>query len=290
MRIVYMNGGLGNQIFQYIFFRWLQKVTGDSCIVDDSAFFGGNVPHNGYELEHIFRVGIPRLSQRFEPDVWNFMIERREHGIGIAQQLNDAGMPLEVVREEAVKNIQFSGKVTVMDKSGSLPLVTFPNTYYHGYWIGSAYFVRISEQICQELVFPEIIDEKNQCLAERIQNSASVALHIRRGDMAALGGSAEPAFFARAIRYMEREIPDGQYFLFSDDLAWCRTHEEVLGLNLIRERLEYVEGNEGDTAFRDMQMIFLCQNCIGDRSTFSMLARMLRGDGHGINILKWDDC
>lgn len=54
MRLVYMNGGLGNQIFQYVFFRWLEVETGESCIIDDTAFFGSNVPHNGYELERLF--------------------------------------------------------------------------------------------------------------------------------------------------------------------------------------------------------------------------------------------
>ena len=29
-----MNGGLGNQIFQYVFFRWLEVETGESCIID----------------------------------------------------------------------------------------------------------------------------------------------------------------------------------------------------------------------------------------------------------------
>ena len=56
MRIVYVNGGLGNQIFQYVFFRWLEVVTGESCVMDDGLFFGGSVPHNGYELEQIFGV------------------------------------------------------------------------------------------------------------------------------------------------------------------------------------------------------------------------------------------
>ena len=35
MQIVMLNGGLGNQIFQYIFFRWLEVRSGEQCVIDD---------------------------------------------------------------------------------------------------------------------------------------------------------------------------------------------------------------------------------------------------------------
>ena len=51
MKIVLMNGGLGNQLFQYAFYRYIQIATNDICYIDDSAFFGKNVEHNGFENE-----------------------------------------------------------------------------------------------------------------------------------------------------------------------------------------------------------------------------------------------
>ena len=38
MKIVLMNGGLGNQLFQYAFYRYIQIATNDICYIDDSAF------------------------------------------------------------------------------------------------------------------------------------------------------------------------------------------------------------------------------------------------------------
>lgn len=38
-----LNGGLGNQLFQYIFARYIEKNSADNCIIDDSAFWGNNV-------------------------------------------------------------------------------------------------------------------------------------------------------------------------------------------------------------------------------------------------------
>ena len=43
MQSIMLNGGLGNQLFQYIFARYIEKNSADNCIIDDSAFWGNNV-------------------------------------------------------------------------------------------------------------------------------------------------------------------------------------------------------------------------------------------------------
>ena len=50
MKIILMNGGLGNQLFQYVFYRYIEFATGDICYIDDSAFGGNNIEHNGFEI------------------------------------------------------------------------------------------------------------------------------------------------------------------------------------------------------------------------------------------------
>ncbi len=49
MRIQYLNGGLANQVFQYIFVRFaeLYYPEGGPWFLDDSFFFVNQV-HNGY--------------------------------------------------------------------------------------------------------------------------------------------------------------------------------------------------------------------------------------------------
>ncbi|MBR1858669.1 MAG: hypothetical protein IJ797_04165, partial [Selenomonadaceae bacterium] len=65
MNIVYMNGGLGNQMFHYIFFRWLEINSSEKCVIDDAPFYLDNVPHNGYELNKIFGLKPAMLSDKF---------------------------------------------------------------------------------------------------------------------------------------------------------------------------------------------------------------------------------
>ncbi len=76
MKIQYLNGGLANQIFQYIFVRYAQLSFPEQDIwyLDDSFFFINQV-HNGYELEHIFRLKPNLLSKYFDSDICNQLLE-----------------------------------------------------------------------------------------------------------------------------------------------------------------------------------------------------------------------
>ena len=49
MWIVMLNGGLGNQMFQYIFALYLAQ-NGARVVIDDAAFFGTDVAHGGFGL------------------------------------------------------------------------------------------------------------------------------------------------------------------------------------------------------------------------------------------------
>lgn len=280
-----MNGGLGNQMFQYIFFRWLQLHCEDECIVDDSAFFGKNVPHSGYEIEK-FGLHPQRLSSLFAADIWDFMLKRRQGGNGIAQQLLEAGMELTAVQETGNDNFSFGGKIIKMRDSDQVPIPA-GNTYYHGYYLGNKYYWDIHDNIGQEIVFPKL-DAVNQALWQHICQCDSVGIHVRRGDMAALGWSADPSFFAKAIAYMETVYKQPEYFLFSDDLAWCQEHREELGLAALGKRVRPVSGNEGDKAYIDLLLLISCKQRIGDRSSFSFLASCLSDNNKG-DILKWQN-
>ena len=56
MQIIWCSGGLGNQMFQYAFYRRLQ-LDGKSVTLDISGFNDYGL-HNGFELDKIFPVKI----------------------------------------------------------------------------------------------------------------------------------------------------------------------------------------------------------------------------------------
>jgi hypothetical protein len=272
MRIAFMNGGLGNQVFQYIFFRWLEITTTDSCIIDDSAFYGENVPHNGYELERLFGIKTKLLSGFFDRDIWNYMVKQRKGPMGIAQQLLDGGLEFKVLFESGT--LTFSGEVIQFGKDAFPPKLD-GNVYYHGYYLGSRYFSLIESIIRKELQFPAIVSTKNRDYQAMIKASNSVAVHIRRGDMVSLGWTASPDYFANQIQAVEESVSFVRYFVFSDDLAWCQDHSAELGLNGVADRLVWIHGNSGANAYVDLQLMSLCKYLIANSSSFSALAGLL---------------
>lgn len=287
MQIVMLNGGLGNQVFQYIFFRWLEIRTGETCVIDDSAFWGGQIEHNGYELERVFSVFPKRLSEYFAPEVWSMMIERMEKGTPVYQQLADAGMELVMVCQPLSGEVPFVGSRRTFD-AGMVPFSDQANYYYYGYWIGLYWMKKISGIIDSELRFPPLPAGYNRQVGQQIRASRNpVAIHIRRGDMARLGWTAGWEYYQQRIIYLEQQMKVDQYYLFSDDLCWCQEHSQTLGLAAIGDRLTIVEGNQGDKAYVDMQLMALCHHRLSDHSSFSLLAGILCRYPDKMEINRW---
>ncbi len=289
MRIVYVNGGLGNQIFQYVFFRWLEVETGESCVIDDGLFFGGNVPHNGYELERIFGVRKKRLSRMIPEPIWQEMIKRKESGVGIAQQLLDAGNNIKVICEENISNISFNGEMThTKGTPEAVRSVIQDDAYFHGYWLGYGFWLAFENVIRTELVFPDLQGGRNQKLAQMMSKERnSTAVHIRRGDMVKLGWATSMAWHRAAASAAEKEWRPEHYYLFSDDLPWCMEHLDELGLAGEAAKLVPVDGNVGENAYIDMQLMSLCAHRLIPRSSFSLAAGMFCSRKDKADLIGW---
>ncbi len=289
MRIVYMNGGLGNQIFQYVFFRWLEVETGESCIIDDALFFGENVPHNGYELERIFGVRKKRLSNIIPAAIWQEMVKARKNGDGIAQQLLDAGNDIKAVCQIKTPNFVFNGETQyVENKPESVREVMSDNCYYHGYWLGDVFWMEFPKVILTELVFPELNSNDNIKLGQIMSRERhSTAVHIRRGDMVTMGWATPSKWYRAAVSKAEVTWHPEHYYLFSDDLSWCLDNLHEMGLEGVKNRLVVVEGNSGDSAYVDMQLMSMCAHRIIPRSSFSLAANFFCRRPDKMNMIAW---
>ena len=275
MNIVFMNGGLGNQTFQYIYLRYLELQTGQPCIIDDSPFWGSDVPHNGYELEKVFHIHHQRMSELFDADVWNYMVSQRNSVAGIAQELSDGGMPLCMVYD--TPNYRFNGTAYWAENIPDHALDHFQNIYYHGYWLGNRYYIDFENIIRKELVFPLLVTNQNamQYLIQVKNSVCPVCIHIRRGDMVACGWCPEPEYYADSIGTFSAAHPHADFFLFSDDPDWCIAHQKELGLNALHEHVHYITGNTSENSWMDLSIMSNCHYFIVGRSSFSLLAWML---------------
>ena len=287
MKIQYLNGGLANQVFQYIFVRFaeLYYPAGGPWFLDDSFFFANQV-HNGYEREKVFGIQANLLSRYFDADVWQELIRNRKNGISLAQSFADMDLPIEMIAETTNYKTHnpFRGKIYRIPSNEFHPEITkLPGnaTYYHGYWIHPQWFRSYQNILRKELSFPSITDAQNQKYADLIASSNSIAVHIRRGDYIDLGWGLSASYYLESMQKALAEYRDAVFFIFSDDLNWCRNNASSLGFHLTPDII-YVEGNTGNSNYRDMQLMSMCRRMIMSNSAFCYLAALL---GNSMEIL-----
>jgi hypothetical protein len=280
MKIIYLNGGLANQTFQYIFYRFceLKYPEYGPWFLDDS-FFYTNKAHNGYELDKVFGVSPNLLSQYFDEDVWDEFIRNKRNGHSIPKTMRDMGFDVTFIAEYhgSGKLNPYDGPVYQLPENAFLVPFVPPNspiTYFHVYALDINYFNAYRDILKEELSFPPIDDPMNLEYAHSLLSRYSVAVHIRRGDFVPINAAMECEYYHNAITGILQDTPDCHFFVFSDDLGWCRDNRDELGLSLT-PHITYVSGNTGPNSFRDLQLMTLSREMILCVSSFGYLALVL---------------
>ena len=280
--IIYMNGGLGNQMFQFFFYHWLKSKINEPVIVDDTYFFVENI-HNGLELERIFGYKMVKLSEVLPKDVFADVLKRRAAGEAVAEQLFKAGYPISLIAE--YDNIpKFSGAISYFPGYNPDSKKNKGMLYYHMYNLNGHYLRELQKEgNFPKNPFPEGLDEENEKYAKKMRETESVALHVRRGDFVKLGWAFENSTYKKAVDMMNEKLENPVYFIFSDDLNYCMNHLNEMGLD--NNEVVFVEGNVAPNNYKDLQLMTMCKHRIVSNSSFSYLAAMLREyDGLILNM------
>lgn len=283
MKIQLLNGGLANQVFQYVFSRCgeLSDPSHERWYLDDSSFFTGNI-HNGYELERVFGLKPRLLSETFEPDVWQEYVDMKKRGYSIPQIFLDCGenIAMYAQTDDYQMTNPFSGHIYRMEPDGGfypqiLTLKETPIMYYHGSWVDGRWFEMYRDVFEKELQFPEIKGMQALAYEAMIEEAEySVAVHIRRGDYVGLGLSLDANYYHDALQKLSESKEKFKVFVFSDDLYWCHQHSFELGLHFVQD-IEYVSGNAGAESYVDLYLMSKCDSIIMANSAFSFLAALL---------------
>jgi len=94
----------------------------------------------------------------------------------------------------------------------------------------------------------------------------SVAIHVRRGDFSKHDGGllVTSNFYNDSISEMERKLDGPIFFVFSDDIPWCKENLKA------RKTMYFVDFNDEQNAFKDMSLAASCKHFIlSNESTFS---------------------
>lgn len=279
IKIQFLNGGLANQAFQYIFARYYELSHPGSVMYLDDSYFALHTVHNGYELEKVFGLHPHMLSECFTPDSWEFILNERRHGKSVATILAEHEMPVTMIAEtDNYREFNpFSGTVLSVPTGGFFPKIMDYSTplYYHGYWINRKWFDAYRDVFLREFRFPPMSDQKNQDYLTKIRQTQSVSTHVRRGDYVDLNWAMPIADHRIMIDRFLQDAPGlWHLFVFSDDIPWCRAHKKELGFDQFDD-VTFIEGNLNGSNYIDLFLMSRCRAMILSRSAFCYLAALL---------------
>lgn len=142
--------------------------------------------------------------------------------------------------------------------------------YLDGYWQSEKYFKSVEELIRKDFAFKDILSLENKILSDKIINENSVSIHVRRGDYIAneitndFHGSCSIAYYKNCINYIQSNVTDPCFFIFSDDPKWVTEHLKIENAQMI-----FVTHNSGDNHYLDMRLMSICKHNIIANSSFS---------------------
>lgn len=238
-------GGLGNQMFQFAFVRYLELMNKDVKL--NISDFKIHSHHQGFELKKVFGI-----DENYNENECTFAIRRNSVFFRAAQKLLNAVL----IREgnEYYEHPEASFVEKKMFQS---------DLYFLGFWQDERYVSAVSEQLQKDFTFVDI-SSGNQRFINRM-GVETVSLHIRRGDYVrnpSLGTVCDKEYYRRAICYMKEKLASPLFVVFSDEIEWCRS--ELAGIHA-----EFADWNVGSDSWADMQLMSKCSHNIIANSTFS---------------------
>jgi hypothetical protein len=267
MVTVKLKGGLGNQMFQYAAGRALAEKHHVPLLLDVSfleADAGGLYTKRHYELDQLNIVakvaGKEHLKKFKSPTIFQRLFKNSS---------------------AAVYHEQKSSYNKAFENLG-------PDVYLDGFWQTEKYFSSVRALLLKEFTPAFPLTGAIKVLADEIKNRKSVAIHVRRGDYVNLKSAAEyhgtcsMDYYDRAINYIKDKVEEAHYYIFSDDMAWCRENFRNL------PNVHFTESQAGYSSV-DLYLMSCCSHNIIANSSYSWWSAWLNTSEDKIVIApeKW---
>lgn len=244
MVIVRLWGGIGNQLFQYVFGQYIRYKYNEVVKYDDNAFNSSK-----------------QLRKR-ELDNLTISVEYDNH-CTFSKYYGFKGKLLRYI-------YQLNPKHHFIGLHGIIPSTIREDEdyFFQGYWQDYKYYEWLVKNVpgfhINLKTFPNELSEYR----DMIQKTAnSVSLHVRRGDyfkpqFISTYGVCSEAYYQEAIKRIKNKIPEVRLFVFSDDLEWVKNHIEL-------DADAVLISNYDISQFAYIELMSMCKHHIISNSSFS---------------------
>lgn len=246
---VFVQGGLGNQLFCYAIARSYSLLHNRICALDNQS---------GYAHDQFQRVN--RLHDLH-------LFNGCEEGLIKKDLMSRISKFLPIKYRSLVKE-KYIGNIDLLN-------VDFQrnDVYFKGYWQSEKYFKTIKAILLQEL------RPKNEILNNdvlmRIQSSNSVFIHVRRMQYR---HQLQLNYYEEAITVMTKKVADPKFFVFGDDLDWTNSQ------GVFKDNCEIISSDDNKSEMPDYLLMNSCKHAIIANSSFSWWAAWLNDDENQVVI------
>ncbi|MEM7509515.1 MAG: alpha-1,2-fucosyltransferase [Bacteroidota bacterium] len=225
--MVRLMGGMGNQMFQYSFGKYLAKKNRTPFKLDPSLLLSDDGDPNkvmrDYSLD-IFQIRA-ELASKKEIDQFNPPSEQKIHKKAwrkLRALTNRNNLVIQKHHEFLPEHLDLSDDTCIV-----------------GNWQSERYFSEVRDQVREDFEIVEKLTDFDQALAENIRNSTSICLNVRRADYVTHPeyskklGAIPIEYYDKAIAYFQEEVDNPEIFVFSDDIE---SEAEEVSRPAVRDR------------------------------------------------------
>lgn len=256
MITIQLNGGLGNQMFQYACGRNLAHKHNTQLLLDTSIL-DSTIPESG-KTKRSFALSIFGISkndtENKKPRSIYFLLHRILNVLSLKIRGKGIQTKIYFVENKFTYN-------TLIEK-------TSKDCFLIGYWQSYSYFRNVESLIRKDFQFAPQLDEVNIEWIRKINSANSVSVHIRRTDFVNnnvhdIHGICTLEYYRDAFNKIISMSVDPVFFIFSDDVAWAINNLKLPYL------CHFIDGNQGHKSYIDMQLMSHCNHNIIANSSFS---------------------
>jgi hypothetical protein len=255
-----IEGGLGNQLFQYAAARSLADRLQCGLLLDIRGIAENGDRSYQLDLYHI-------RAEIADSHVLDALPSWRLSRAGRIRQSLSFFMP-GVVRSSVFwpRSYAYDDRVERMQHP----------VYMVGYWQTERYFAWNRNKLLQDLtLLPKLTADTGW--PEKIKNSNSVSLHVRRGDYVSSPtaskhhGTCDMNYYQRAIDALMQKHQEIEVFVFSDEPQWAADNLHLPA------PVHIVDAHAPEQGYLDLELMRQCRHHVLANSSFSWWGAWLSG-------------
>ena len=265
--IVRLNGGLGNQLFQYAAGLGVASKLGCNLTLDVSRLEnpGPEVTPRQFELGFLTKthkiVRVPEL-----PAFLNKIANSRHGWLANASQ--------HLSKQFFERGKQYDPHIEKIS----------PGTVLNGYFQSPRYFQGVEQQLVDELVDSPDSTRWFEEMKQQISSPNSVAIHVRRGDYLTQPAGSPHAplsldYYQRALARLQHDSEQHNFYVFSDD-----PNVQPAEVGLDNKMVTIVKPPRNSPPVESLRLIAQASTIITANSSFSWWAGWLGSTRGGAKV------